>query len=92
MFVKFSFTLLFYREIRLPAMQKAVVRHTRNSSKMTHAVEQAKQTGSTCSDKSVGAVAGTEIETLDIHVMMPKSEITEARKAMRPQTAQRGKV
>ena len=81
-----------YREIRLPAVQKAVARHTRNSSKKNDAAEQSQQTAAKCSDKSAGAVAGMEIENLDVHVEIPKSEIKEARKAMRFQTAQRGKV
>ena len=46
----------------------------------------------TCIDKSAGAVAGMEIKNLDVHFEIPMSEINEARKAMRPQTARRGKV
>ena len=71
-----------YREIRLPAVQKAVARHTRNSSKKNDAAEQSQKTA-----LSTGAVAGMEIENLDVHVEIPKSEIKKARKAMRLQTA-----
>ena len=66
MFVKFS--LHFFTE-KLDSQQyrrqyrKSTVQNTKNSSKMTHAAEQAQQTGSTCSDKSTGAVAGMAIET-----------------------------
>ena len=45
---------------------------------MTHAAEQAKQTGSTYGDKSGSAVTGMQIETFDVHVTIPKFEITEA--------------
>ena len=42
--------------------------------------------------KSAVQVKGMQIETKDVHVTITKSEMNEAKEAMKPQTAWRGRV
>ena len=81
-------SIIFCREVRIPSVQKEVERRTRNSSRTKHGKDMA-QKAATASN---AAASGTQIETKDLHIEIPHAEIREARKAMKPQTARRGRV
>ena len=81
-------SIIFCSEVRIPSVQKEVERHTRNSSRTKHGKDMA-QKAATASN---AAASGTQIETKDLYIEILHPEIREACKAMKPQTAHRGRV
>ena len=80
------YSICFCREVRLTSVQKEVERHTRNSSRTKHSEEMVQKAAT----QSGGVASGMQIK--DLHIEIPSAKIMEAHKAMKLQTAHRGRV
>ena len=82
------YSVYFCRQVRIPSVQEEFKRHTRNSSRTKHGGDMAEKAAT----QSGGVASGMQIPTKDLHIEITSAEILEAHKAMKPQTACRGRV